>query len=149
MSGHNYYSFSLNLNELMNDKIDLEYQYKSKLKQYCLSRFYQTFLNKYNIACINDIALVNKDELTSIEDDIFAFGKNKLKQRHFQMFIRQVTCHEDYKIGMYKKIAPKYHPHKNKKKETNDKKEDENDKKEEDSISQSNVSLISQHGYIY
>ena len=46
LPGHNYYSLSLNSNELMNDGIDIESQFKSKLKQYCLSRFYVTFFKK-------------------------------------------------------------------------------------------------------
>ena len=57
----------------MNDEIDIESQFKSKLKQYGLSPFYSTFL-KNNIACINDIALVDKYDLKAIniEVDIFS-----------------------------------------------------------------------------
>ena len=114
----------------MNDKIDIESQFKSKLKQYCLSRFYNTFI-KHNVSCVNDIAFVpaHKFQLKSIENGIFSFGKNKLKQKHFQMFIRHVTCKEDYKLDMdmYNK----------------EKKKEENEKKEFNNISQFNMSMIS------
>ena len=132
MYEHNYGSLTLNFNDLMNDKIDIESQFKSKLKQYCLSRFYYTFVKNHNIACINDIALVDKNKLITIENDIFSFGKNQLKRKHFQMFIRNVTCHEDYKTD--NKIAL---ISKNK---NNEKKKDENEKKEFDNISQFNMS---------
>ena len=87
MSGQNYCSLSFSLNELMNDKIDIESQFRLKLKQYCLSRFYDTFLKKYNIGCINDIALVDTDKLKAIENDIFSFGKNKMKKKNLIIFL--------------------------------------------------------------
>ena len=132
MSLHNYCSLSLNFNELMNDKIDIESQFKSKLKQYCLSRFYNTFVKNHNIACINDIAFVDTDKLSTIESDIFSFGKNKLKQKHFQMFIHNVTHREDYNIENNLALISNNNNQKNK--------EDENEKKEFDNISQFKVS---------
>ena len=136
MSKHNYYSFSLNLNQLMNGEINIESQFKSKLKQYCLSRFYQIFLQN-NISCLNDIALLDKSKLKAIEHSIFSFGKYKLKQKHFEMFIRDVTLEEDYKIDMYDKITSISN---NSNKE---KKEDENGEHELNNISQFNVSMVS------
>ena len=119
MRGRNYCSLSFSLNELMNDKIDIESQFKSKLKQYRISLFYNTFLQQYNIGCVNDIAMVDISKLKSIENDIFSFGKNRLKQKQFEKFIRHVTLRDDYKIDTHNKIAPKSNIFNHEKKEDN------------------------------
>ena len=82
---------------------------------------------------------MDKNKLRTIENDIFSFGKNKLKQKHFQMFIHRVTWNEDYKIDiyMYNKIAAQSNI------SNKEKKEDENETKELDSFSEFSVSMIS------
>ena len=129
---------SLNFNELMNDKIDIESQFQSKFKQYRISKFYQTFVKKYNIGCLNDIVLLHPDKLKAIQDDIFSFGKNKFKQKQFEMFIRDVTWKKEYKIDMNNKIVPPSNMCNKEKKEDENENENENKKQEFDNTSQFN-----------